>query len=89
MHGMNHVKVIIAQPARIIHQHKNTRGKLFKTNSVIGSIKRADSIVQLCTCCCHRRFNVFRLFTITQRDKHKLHTLFDPLSKRRTVTHRQ
>lgn len=68
---------------------KNTRGKLFRTNSAIGSIKREDSIVQLCTCWCLRRFNIFWPCTITYRDKHELHTLCDPLFKRISVTHRQ
>ena len=35
MHGMNNMKVINAQQAKIIHHHKNTKQKLLKTNAVI------------------------------------------------------
>ena len=45
--------------------------------------------VKLYACWCRRHFNVYWLFTVTQRDKHKLLTLFDPLSKRFIATHRQ
>jgi len=44
MHGMNNVKVIHVQQARIIHKYKNTKKKLFETDTADGcSIKRARS----------------------------------------------
>jgi len=35
MHGMNNIKVINTQQARIIHLHKNTKQQLLKTNAAI------------------------------------------------------
>ena len=35
MHGMSHVKIVIAKQAKTYHQYKNTKEKLLKTNAAI------------------------------------------------------
>jgi len=37
MNVMNNMKLLTAQQARITHQHKSTKRKLFKTNAAVWS----------------------------------------------------
>jgi hypothetical protein len=50
MHGMNNVKVINAQQARIIHQY--TKEKLLKANAAAGlnKIRRCKQLIYLKYC---------------------------------------